>query len=277
MTTGGDLVAASPRRPTVAQVGGVRLRSRARALVGVLGFVVACEVVSRVLDSEFVPPASSVLARITELGRDSAFLDDVLITLHAWAVGLALAVLLAVPAGVLLGTFGFAYRLTRPIIELVRPVPGVAFLPLAILLFGHGIEMKAYLIAYAASWPVLYNTLYAVHDVDPIARDTGRSFGCGRWSVLLRITLPSAGPFIATGIRVSASIALVVGISAELLAGGEGGIGVWTLQAGSGVGNADLVFAGSVFAAVLGYVINLAFETLEHRLFVWHHAQQVRS
>jgi NitT/TauT family transport system permease protein len=242
-----------------------------------MAFVLSCEVLTRAIDSQFVPQASSVLARMTELLRDTAFLDEVLTTLHAWAAGLTLAVVLAVPAGVLLGTSDLAYRLTRPVIELVRPVPGVAFLPLAILLFGHGIEMKAYLIAYAAAWPILYNTLYAVHDVDPIAKDTGRAFGCGRLAVLLRITIPSAAPFVATGVRVSASIALVVGISAELLAGGEGGIGVWTLQAGSGVANADLVFAGSVFAAVLGYGVNLAFQMLERRLFCWHLAQQRTS
>jgi NitT/TauT family transport system permease protein len=284
MAAGEDVVATRPLRrraaPRAAHRGhGERLRRVARPLVGVAAFFLLCEAFTRLelVNPRFLPPASTILARFFGLFGNGDFWHNVSATMQAWAFGVGLAVAIAVPLGIVLGASSVAYRLSRTLIELLRPVPAIAVIPLGILLFGQGLEMKAYLIAYAAVWPILFNTIYAVHDVDPVARDTARAYGLGRLAVLRRVALPSAAPFIATGVRVSASIGLLVCVSAELIAGAGDGIGSWILIKSFAPGNADIVFGASVFAAALGFVINNLLERAERRVFAWSTAYRSGS
>src|SRR5262249_2209596 len=150
-------------------------------------------------------------------------------TLDAWALGLALATLISVPIGIIIGTSKMAYEMSSPMIEFMRPIPSVALIPLAILLFGQGFLMKIILVTYAMTWPILFTAIYGVHDVDPVAVETARCFGLKRRNILWRISLPSAAPLIFTGIRISASIGLIVVIAAELLASTDSGIGSYIL------------------------------------------------
>lgn len=107
---------------------------------------------------------------------------------------------MAVPLGVLLGSVPLLGTAARALVELLRPIPSVALIPLAIILFADPTRMKMSLIFYACLWPILINTLYALRDVDPLAKDSLRAFGFGTLSVLWRVSLPSAAPFIATGV-----------------------------------------------------------------------------
>lgn len=275
IATEGGVAVGSPaaqRRPAraVARVGARWVRP----ITGVAVFFAACEAFTRleIVNPRFLPPASTIMSRFFGLFGNGDFRENVGATLHAWGLGVGIAVAVAVPVGIVLGSSDVAYRLSRTLIELVRPIPAIAVIPLAILLFGQGLEMKMWLIAFAALWPVLFNTIYAVHDVDPIARDTARVFGYGRIRVLWRVALPSAAPFIATGVRVSASIGLLVGISAELISGAGEGIGTWILLKSFVPGNADVVFAASAFAAMLGFLVNVVLEQCERRAFAWSFA-----
>src|SRR6266516_1966948 len=239
---------------------GVRTRRLVRGLVGAVACFALAEAITRLelVDLRYLPRASTVLARLVGLLGQAEFLTAVAATLQAWAIGLAIAVAVAVPAGILLGSSRRCYQATRALVEFLRPIPSVALIPLAILLFGQGLQLKTSLIAYASFWPLLFNTVYGVQDVDPIAKDTARSFGLGRLAVLGRVTLPAASPFIATGVRVASAIALILAISTELLAGAAGGIGSFILRASSGGGNADLVYAATAMTGVLGLVLNWA-------------------
>jgi NitT/TauT family transport system permease protein len=208
---------------------------------------------------------------MVELLQDPKFLSHVVATLHAWAVGLALATLISVPIGILIGTSELAYKMTSPLIEFMRPIPSVALIPLGILLWGQGFSMKVILVAYAATWPILFNTLYGVHDVDPIAVQTARCFGLKQAAILRRISLPSAAPFIFTGIRISAAIALIVVIGAELLASSDSGIGSYILFVSSNGGQMDSVLAGAAIAGIIGALINSALGLIDRRLFGWRY------
>ena len=106
---------------------------------------------------------------MAELLQNPKFLKNVLATLEAWAAGLVLAALITVPLGILIGTSDTAYKMSSPVIEFMRPIPSVALIPIGILLWGQGFSIKIILVAYATSWPILFNTIYGVHDVDPIA------------------------------------------------------------------------------------------------------------
>jgi NitT/TauT family transport system permease protein len=125
---------------------------------------------------------------------------------------------------------------------------------------------------YAATWPILINTLYALADVDPLAKDTLRSFGFGRLAVLWRVTLPFAAPFVTTGIRISAAIGLIVVVSAELFSGG-GGLGTYLSQTQSGGGRPDLLLAGALWAGLIGLAVNAGLVWTERKVFAWHAAR----
>lgn len=248
-------------------------------VLGLLGIALAFAVLETItraglVNESYLPPASSVLVATAQLLVEAEFLGHVGATMRAWGVGLGLAILVAVPLGITFGSSERVYRASRAVVELLRPIPSVALIPLAILVFGQGLSMKVALIVYASMWPILFNSIYGVHDVDPVAKDTARAFGFGRLAILRRVVLPSAAPFIYTGVRVAAAIALILAISAELLAGGSQGIGTWMLAVGSGSVDRTLVYAGTVVTGLLGLLINWVLVVGERRLFGWHLARQ---
>ncbi|MFG1707647.1 ABC transporter permease [Nonomuraea sp. M3C6] len=242
-----------------------------RGAAGAAGFLVIGELVIRfgLSDDLTFPAPSTVLYEAAGLLADPEFLTGVGTTLTNWVLGLLIAIGIAVPLGVLLGALAPVERAIRPVLEFMRPIPSVAIIPLAILLIPVDEMMKVSVIVYASIWPILINTLYGMHDVDPLAKESLRSFGFGSLAVLARVSLPSAAPFVATGVRIAAGIALVLAVSAELLAGGVAGIGVYVNVAGSG-NRTDLMMAATFWAGVFGVLANLVLLAGERRLFHWH-------
>ncbi|GAA3666285.1 ABC transporter permease [Nonomuraea antimicrobica] len=269
--TGQELVAepeAGRRRVTRRVLGRGTL-----GVIGVVGFLAVAELAGRAgLLPGFLPYASHVLATAAGLPLDAGFRADVLATLAACATGLAIAVAVAVPAGLLLGTVPFMERSARPLVEFLRPIPSVSLIPLAVFLFPAGQDAKVALVVYTCSWPLLINTMYGLGDVDPLAKETLRGFGFGPLSVVLRVSLPSAAPFIATGVRIAVSVTLIVAVSVELLAPGGGGIGAFLSLAGS-ANRLDRMLAATVWAGFIGLAANLLFTAAERRVFRWHHAR----
>ena len=134
---------------------------------------------------------------------------------------------MALPCGLVLGNVpGARSARTRALVDFLRPIPAVVLIPLAALLLGPGLRMNVTLIAYAAAWPVLLNTIYGLDDVDPLAKETLRAFGFGRIAVIRRVCLPSAAPFIVTGIRLASSVAIVVSIGVGVVTGRIDGNGI---------------------------------------------------
>ncbi|WP_131742273.1 ABC transporter permease [Actinomadura roseirufa] len=253
----------------------MRFRRIVYGAAGVAGLVVVLEVVSRtgLVDDTALPPASTVLREAGRLAVDQDFLVDVGATLKAWAGGLLLSVLVAVPLGVLLGSVPVLNTASRALVELCRPIPSVALIPLATIAFSTVVQQKMALIFYACLWPILVNTLYALRDVDPVAKESLRSFGFGTPAVLWRVSLPSAAPFIATGVRIAASVALIVVISTELVAGGDDGVGLYLNETQAGGGRNDLLLAGACWAGALGLVANAGLIWLERIAFRWQSAR----
>ena len=242
-------------------------------MLGILIFFLILEFITSLglVPSIYLPKASTVIHRMVELLVDLTFLKHALATLAAWATGLALAILISVPIGILIGTSDLAYKMSSPVIEFMRPIPAAALVPLAILLWGQGFLMKVILVAYATTWPILFNTVYGVHDVDPIAVQTARCFGLKQRAIHWRISLPSAAPLIFTGIRISASIGLIVVIAAELLASADSGIGSYILFVSLNGGQMDSVLAGAAIAGILGVLINSFFGLIDRRMFAWRY------
>jgi ABC-type nitrate/sulfonate/bicarbonate transport system permease component len=221
-----------------------------------------------VLNPDHIPTMTGTVAELFGLLGEGGFWSAVASTLQGWALGLGIAAALAIPLGILIGSSPLLYRSVRFVVEFLRPIPSVALVPLAVLIYGVGLESKVFLAAFASFWPLFVQTLYGVRDVDPVATDTARSFGFGRVGRLWRIRLPSALPYIATGVRISSSVALVLAVTAEIVIG-SAGLGRSINVARSG-GAAELMNALIVATGILGWLLNVAVARAERRVLHWH-------
>lgn len=238
----------------------------------VAGFTVLLELITRAgLLSQYFPPPTIIFSALVNELMSGDLSKQIGATLLAYSEGLALAAVVGIFVGILMGTFRTFHNAINAIVELLRPIPSVAIIPLAILLFGLGTyPMRITVIAYAALWPILFNTFYGVRAIDPVAVDTARNFGLSSTQILYRVTLPSALASIATGFRVSAAIAIHLTITAELVAGSSG-IGYYVGQMQQ-VGRNPEMYAGVLLAGILGYVLNSLFRVIEQRGVFWNSA-----
>jgi NitT/TauT family transport system permease protein len=245
-----------------------------RNLIGLAGFFLLWEAVVRfgLVDRASLPTATDVAGTLVTLLGQESFLRDVIATVLAWLIAVAIAVAIAVPAGLLLGSLHWLRSATRGLIEFVRPVPPVALIPLIIVLIGSGPEAKITLAVYASVWPILFNIIYALDELDPLTLDTARSFGHGRARLLATVALPSVAPFAFTGLRLSSAIALIVTVSTEYLAASEIGVGAFIIDVYTTINGMDEVLAGTVVIGFVGYLVNEVLERLGRRLFHWSEA-----
>jgi ABC-type nitrate/sulfonate/bicarbonate transport system permease component len=241
--------------------------------IGILVVLATFELASRagVFSSNF-PPITEMFSALADIAVTTAFWESVWQTLQGWGLGLGIAALISIPLGIVLGASPLLYRALRGVIEFLRPIPSVALIPLAVLVYGTGLESKVFLAAFAATWPLLLQTIYGVQDVDPVATDTARSFGFSRAQRLVRVTLPSAVPYIATGIRISSSVALILAVTAEIVIGAPG-LGRDVNLARQG-GAFDLMYALIITTGLLGWGLNVVFTRAERRVLHWHPSQR---
>ncbi|WP_290054463.1 ABC transporter permease [Amycolatopsis solani] len=242
-----------------------------RGLAGLVGFLLFWEVVVQVdlVSKTFTPPPSVVLVTVGDLLGDPEFIRDIIATMLAWLIAIAIAIAIGVPAGLLLGSIPVLRTATAAIVEFLRPIPVTALVPLVLLVIGSGPDAKITLAVYASLWPIMFNTIYGMGEIDPVLMETARACGTSRFRILTSVALPQTAPFVFTGVRLSATISLIAVVSVEFLAGSQVGLGSFILIASSGAARFDLVLAGTVVAGVLGYLINEGLEQLGKRFFRW--------
>jgi ABC-type nitrate/sulfonate/bicarbonate transport system permease component len=244
-------------------------------LVSVAAALVAWELVSRtgLISQRDLPAMSTAFHELWKLMTTRAFWVGYLETIRGWALGLVLATLLAVPIGIVLGSSDFLGSAFRVPIEFLRPIPSAALIPVLFLTLGTNVKSEVFLATFGAFWPLLVQTIYGVRDVDPVANDTGRSFGLRRAERLYRITLPSAVPYIWTGLRIASTVALILAFTAELFMG-TGGLGL-RMNVAESFGLYDEVYAIALAIGFLGIGIHFALSALERRILRWHPSQRV--
>lgn len=239
-------------------------------LAGIAGALLIWELLPRagVVDARYLPPAGEVIAAAIGNLSSSTFWSDVYDTMLAWAVGLSLAALAATATGLAVGMSPFLRRYTHSTIEFLRPIPSVALIPLAVLLFGIGVESALMLIIYACFWQVLIQVLYGVADVDPVAMNTARSYGFSPLQRVRDVVLPTVLPYFMTGIRLAAAVALILAITAGLVIGSPGlGSAISRAQQGGAITG---MYALILATGILGVLINLAARWVERRALSWH-------
>src|SRR2546423_7661902 len=144
-----------------------------------IGVIVLGDVVVRsglVLRRAFVTPGQLAKA-LYEQVQMADYWTAIWNTMDGWALGLGLAIVIAIPLGILVGTTPWIYHSLRLVIDFLRPIPSIALIPLFIIIFGVNLRLKVYLITIGAFWPLFFQTMYGVQDVDPVARDTARAYG----------------------------------------------------------------------------------------------------
>lgn len=243
-------------------------------LVGIVIFLLLAQLAGEtVIGRSTLPLASTVVAEAGRLLGNGQFLTDLAATVEAWALGMAITVVFAVPVGLVLGSVPVVRSATRAIVEFLRPIPSVALIPLVALVLGVGLRMDVTLIVYASIWPVLFNTIYGLEGVDPVAKDTLRAFGFGRIAVIRRVSLPAAAPFIATGIRIASSIAIILNVSTGIITGRIDGDGIGAFIADANTANnVSQVLAAALLAGLLGLALNELLVWAERRALPWHRA-----
>lgn len=241
-----------------------------RRLIGLAAFLTLWEVAGRsgVVKAGVLPPASAVLARFFGLFVDPRFVPDAASTLLSWVIALGMAVAVGVPLGLLLGRVRPLRLVTGPVIEFLRPLPTVALIPLAMLVLGSGAQTKIALAAFASCWPILFNTVYAVAEMDRQLLDTARVFRTPPLRVAFAVILPAVAPFVLTGVRLSAAVALIVLVSTEYFAG-DVGIGHFVYHWGLSTQQMDLVLAATVFTGLFGYLVNIGLLSAQRRWLPW--------
>jgi ABC-type nitrate/sulfonate/bicarbonate transport system permease component len=279
MATRGDAAAALPASAEPRQARGrFQLSRLTEGLVVVTSVAAALgfwELISRtgVISQQDLPAMSTSFRELWSLMQTGDFWTAFAQTVRGWALGLGIATALAVPIGILLGSSDFAASAFRVPIEFLRPIPSAALIPLLFLTLGTTLKSEIFLATFGAFWPLLVQTMYGVRDVDPLALDTARSFGVGRLERLYRIKLPSAVPYIATGLRISSTVALILAFTAELFMGIPGlGQKVNFAQA---YGLEEQLYAYALATGFLGVAIHFVSTAVERRALRWHASQRL--
>lgn len=239
----------------------------AAAFIATLLGALEAIVVVGLADKAFVPLPSSVFVRTFEIVVSGEVVAPFMLTATILSAGYAIGCLAAVVLGVLMGNYRAVYNLFEPLIELIRPIPKAALLPILILFLGFGATMKITLVALAAFPPVLINTVQGVRAVDTVLTDTARTFGHSSGTLLWRILLPASAPYILSGMRVSLGICLIVEIIAEMMSA-SGGLGDVILMGQRTFLVVDS-YAWLVLVAALGFALNTLFHWAERRATFW--------
>lgn len=221
------------------------------------------------------PPVTLILEAWLENLLDGTLIGHLLATLWRQMLGYLLAAVLGISMGLAMGYYRPLYNLFEPLVEVLRPIPGPAYLPILILFVGIGHEMKVVLILLASFFPILLNTYSGVRAIDRVQFDTARTLGLSTFQTFRELVLPAASPHILTGMRISLAISLILAILGEMIVSNDG-LGYFTLLAQRTFKIPDM-YAGIFTLAVFGYLLNRLFLIVEARVIRWHNESTGRA
>jgi taurine transport system permease protein len=225
----------------------------------------------------FLPAPQQVLHQLLVIASPQGFMDATLwqhltASLARIVIALLAAVILGIPVGIAMGLNDTVRGILDPLIEIYRPVPPLAYLPLMVIWFGIGETSKILLIYLAIFAPVTLSAVAGVRSVAQVRVRAARALGASRWQVLRYVVLPSALPEILTGIRIGLGVGWSTLVAAELIAATRG-LGFMVQSAGEFLAT-DVVIAGISVIAIIAFGLELGLRALQRRLTPWHGVQQ---
>lgn len=218
-----------------------------------------------------LPPPKVVFLTLLEMVRSGYLWEHLSVSILRVLIGFSLAVLIAVPLGIGMAISPTLDNFSEPFVRIISPIPGVAWVPLAILWFGLGDEAAVFIITISSIFPILLNTMQGVRHVDPHLVDAARTMGASRWKIIRRVMLPSLVPYLVTGFRTGLGFAWRVVIAAEMV-GVPKGIG-YMLTIGRSTGRTEVTIVTMIVLGVLMFMTEeLIFAPLEEHTSAWRHA-----
>jgi ABC-type nitrate/sulfonate/bicarbonate transport system permease component len=228
---------------------------------------------AQLINALIIPPPTKILGIFFDLVWSGQIPLQILVSMKRALAGYVLAAAVFVPLGIFMGLSPTVYRFFEVIVEMLRPVPPPVMIPVALLFFGLGDEMKVFVIFFSCAWPILLNTIDGVRGVDWVLLNTARSFGLSRGKIIWQVILPACSPQIMTGLRVSLPIMLILVVISEMV-GSTDGIGYFVLDSQRRFKVAQM-YAGMLALALLGYTLNQLFNFLQRLLLPWQRGRQL--
>lgn len=251
-------------------VGGAR--AAARAAVALLAFLGLWELAPRLgwADPVFLPPFSQVAVTFADLLRDGTLPAQAGVSLARAGAGFAIALVVAVPLGLVIGSSPRVSGYLSPFFEVFRNTAALALLPVFILILGIGETSKVAIVTYACFFPLLLSSITGVRTVDPLLVRSARTLGIGRVAVFAKVVLPSAVPQVFTGIRMAATSSVLVLIAAEMV-GAKAGLGYFITSTQFNF-QIPQMYAGILAISLVGVAVNAGLVAAERRLSRWRTA-----
>jgi ABC-type nitrate/sulfonate/bicarbonate transport system permease component len=240
--------------------------------LGVLVFLVVLgiwQLWAAAANSFSVPTASEVAEKAWDVWPTSAFLSEVGVSMKRYAFGFAIASLVGISVGLLVGASHAARRTLDPFLECLRAVPAIAIVPAAFVILGVGDASRITVIAFGLCFPILVNTAEGVRGIPLEVRDTASMLHVGSVERVVQIYLPAALPSIMAGLRIAVSLGLVLVIVSESV-GEANGLGYYLITQQTSF-DFPALYAGILFLGLLGYVLNRVFLLVERRILAWHY------
>lgn len=237
---------------------------------GVAIFLILWEIGPRLewVDPYFMPPFSTVVVEIGNLFSDGYLAVHILVSVWRAGVGLLVALLIALPLGFLLGrVYTRTAEAIDPILRVLSQVNPFSLLPVFVLFFGIGEVAKLAVVGWVSIWPILFYTVSASRNVDPVQEKSAASMGISRTDLILKVIIPASLPTIFVGIRIGATITFYILVAAEML-GASAGLGYLVHNAAMNY-QIPRIYAGATFIVIFGYLLNRLLIYLESLLFAW--------
>lgn len=238
--------------------------------IGIIIFILLWEIMARLglLNPQFIPAFSKVILAIERLLVSGPLLMHIGISLQRALGGLAVAVVVGVPLGFIMGGWFRKIEMAlAPLFEMAMQANPYILFHVIILFLGIGEAAKLAIITWVCIWPILLNTAAGVRNVDPVLLKTARSFGLERWALFYKIVLPATTPAIFTGLRLSAGYSFFLLIAAEMM-GSSSGLGWFVLNSQENY-NIEWIFSAAVVIALLSLFLDMIVKYIEKKIVVW--------
>jgi NitT/TauT family transport system permease protein len=265
---------ASQNAAEVADVGetqrlAARRRERLMSIGSPLGLLLAWELAARfgLIDVRFFPAPTTIIGALIELTRSGELIEHVAVSLQRIGLGFLLGGIPAVIIGISMGISRPVRALIDPLISATFPIPKSALLPFILLIFGLGEMSKVVMVAIGVFFPIAINATAGVLQINPIYFDVGKSFKASKWDTFRTIALPGALPFIMTGFKLSAGIALIL-IAVTEMVGAKSGIGymIWSAWEIFAV---PKMYVGLFTIALIGFAVTFLLREVERLVIRW--------
>lgn len=218
--------------------------------------------------SFYFPPLSDILMALQSDLLHGPLFGFVLVSLGNLAAGLAIATILGIAIGLVIGELDEVRDITAPMLNFFRAVPPAAIIPIVIVGLGVGPAPKIFIIALGCLWPILLNTIDGVRGTPAAVRETTRAYRIPAHLTVISVALPAAMPQIMAGIRVALAVALVLMVISEFF-GADAGIGFYITEASTRFAMRQ-AWAGTLLVGILGYALSAGFLQLERRVLAWY-------